>query len=70
MKFENPLLNRLAFVYCKLTGTPLTFMDALKKFQGRPPDDKAFMKAIEDSTSRYPNFWRRLGAKMGIISML
>jgi len=45
-------------------------MDALKKFHGRPPDDKAFMRAIKDPISKNPTFWRRLGAKMGIISLL
>jgi hypothetical protein len=45
-------------------------MDALKKFQGRPPDDKAFIRAIKYPNSKDATFWRRVGAKMGIISLL
>jgi hypothetical protein len=69
MRFEDPLLNMLAFVYCKLTGTPRTSMDALTKFLGRPPDDKEFMRAIEAPASKNQTFWRRLWVKMGIMSL-
>jgi hypothetical protein len=44
-------------------------MDALTKFQGRPPNDKAFIRAIKDGNSKDAPFWRRLAAKMGIISL-
>lgn len=41
-------------------------MDALAKFLGRKPNNKAFIKALNAPASKHQTFWGRVAVRMGM----
>jgi hypothetical protein len=67
---NDPNQNLFTYLADKLFGQPRTSMDALTKFLGRKPNNKAFIRALKAPASKNQTFWGRVAVRMGMAKPL